>query len=54
MIPGTGTFDWATLRKSLIAINYDRFLTVELYTHTEFPQRAAEQSFAFLSQTFGS
>ena len=54
MIPGEGTgVDWAALRKSLRDINYDRFLTVELYTHTEKPQEAAEKSFAFLSRTFG-
>jgi sugar phosphate isomerase/epimerase len=54
MIPGEGTgVDWAALRKSLQGINYDRFLTVELYTHTERPQEAAEKSFAFLSRTFG-
>lgn len=53
MIPGEGTFDWATLRRSLEAAKYDRFLTVELYTHTEDPQSAADKSFAFLSQCFG-
>jgi protein FrlC len=53
MIPGEGTFDWATLKRSLEQAKYDRYLTVELYTHTEKPQEAAEKSFAFLSKTFG-
>ena len=54
MIPGEGTFDWATLRESLRAIRYDRYLTVELYTHTENPDEAARKSFEFLSEHFGS
>jgi sugar phosphate isomerase/epimerase len=53
MIPGEGTgVDWAALRDSLRDIKYDRFLTVELYTHTEKPQEAAERSFEFLSDFF--
>jgi fructoselysine 3-epimerase len=52
MIPGEGSFDWATLKSSLERIQYDRFLTVELYTHTERPQEAAEKSFRFLSGFF--
>jgi len=53
MIPGEGTFDWPTLKRALRAINYDRYATVELYTHTEDPQSAAEKSYAFLSRIFG-
>jgi sugar phosphate isomerase/epimerase len=53
MIPGEGTgVDWAALRDALRDARYDRFLTVELYTHTERPQEAAERSFAFLSRFF--
>ena len=53
MIPGEGSgVDWAALRDSLRDIRYDRFLTVELYTHTERPQEAAERSYAFLSDFF--
>jgi sugar phosphate isomerase/epimerase len=50
MIPGEGTFDWLTLKASLAKAKYDRFLTVELYTHTANPQEAADKSFAFLSR----
>jgi sugar phosphate isomerase/epimerase len=55
MIPGEGTgVDWAALRDALRDIRYDRFLTVELYTHTERPQEAAEKSFEFLSDFFAN
>jgi sugar phosphate isomerase/epimerase len=53
MIPGEGTgVDWTALRDALRDVKYDRFLTVELYTHTERPQEAAEKSFEFLSDFF--
>jgi sugar phosphate isomerase/epimerase len=55
MIPGEGDgVDWAALRDALRAARYDRFLTVELYTHTEHPQEAAQKSFQFLSRFFGT
>src|SRR5262245_4631351 len=38
MIPGEGTLDWKSLIAALHGIGYDRFLTVELYTHTANPQ----------------
>jgi sugar phosphate isomerase/epimerase len=52
MIPGEGTLDWAALRDALRGIEYDRFLTVELYTHTADPQAAAQKSFDFLAKLF--
>jgi sugar phosphate isomerase/epimerase len=52
MIPGEGTMPWLAIRDSLRRIGYDRFVTVELYTHTADPQAAAEKSFAFLSKLF--
>lgn len=54
MIPGEGTIDWAALKGALEKVKYDRFLTVELYTHTQNPQEAAEKSFHFLSRYFPS
>jgi fructoselysine 3-epimerase len=54
MIPGEGTLDWASLKQSLESINYDRFLTVELYTHTANPQEAAEKSYRFLARLFNA
>jgi fructoselysine 3-epimerase len=53
MIPGEGTIDWASIKSALEKIDYNRFLTVELYTHTADPQSAAEKSYAFLSRLFG-
>jgi sugar phosphate isomerase/epimerase len=53
MIPGEGTLDWGALKNGLEAVGYQRFLTVELYTHTARPQEAAEKSYAFLSKAFG-
>ena len=54
MIPGEGTMDWVGLRDALREIGYGRFLSVELYTHTERPHEAAEKSFAFLKKYFPS
>lgn len=53
LIPGQGTLDWQGLKAALEAIRYKRFLTVELYTHWQNPQEAAEQSYLFLSRVFG-
>lgn len=53
LIPGEGTLDWIALREALLNIGYQRYLTVELYTHTAEPQVAAEKSFAFLSTILG-
>src|SRR5829696_7153746 len=52
LIPGQGTVDWAGLRDALKEIGYKRFLSVELYTHTQNPSEAAEKSFAFLKKYF--
>src|SRR3954469_19071947 len=54
MIPGEGTLDWQGLVGALREIRYSRYLTVELYTHWQNPQEAAEQSYAFLSRIFGA
>jgi fructoselysine 3-epimerase len=53
MIPGEGSIDWIALRDALEEIRYDRFLTVELYTHSADPQSAAEKSIRFLRSRFG-
>jgi fructoselysine 3-epimerase len=52
MIPGEGTMDWDALRTALEDVRYQRFLTVELYTHTANPQEAADKSHQFLSRHF--
>ena len=48
LIPGEGTMDWASLRAALEGIAYKRFLTVELYTHTQDLHAAAQNSHDFL------
>jgi sugar phosphate isomerase/epimerase len=52
MIPGEATLDWKSFAAAVNETNYDRFLTVELYTHTERPQLAADKSAAFLQRLF--
>jgi sugar phosphate isomerase/epimerase len=52
MIPGQGTLDWQALKRALEEIRYPNFLTVELYTHWQNPQEAADQSYRFLSRMF--
>jgi fructoselysine 3-epimerase len=52
MVPGEATLDWNAFRDAAREIGYDRFLTVELYTHTAEPQLAAEKSLAFLRRLF--
>jgi len=54
MIPGEGTFDWGALKRAVTAAGYDRYLTVELYTHTAEPQVAAQKSWTFLNALRGS
>jgi sugar phosphate isomerase/epimerase len=52
MIPGEATLNWNAFGEAVREIGYDRFLTVELYTHTADPQTAAEKSHAFLRKLF--
>jgi sugar phosphate isomerase/epimerase len=52
LIPGQGTLDWGALKTALRQVNYQRFATVELYTHADQPHEAARQSMAFLSRLF--
>ncbi|MGC9259612.1 MAG: sugar phosphate isomerase/epimerase family protein [Phycisphaerae bacterium] len=52
LIPGEGTLNWHALKKALMAINYDRFLTVELYTCVDQPVAAAQKSIAFLKRLY--
>jgi sugar phosphate isomerase/epimerase len=53
MIPGEGSVDWLGVKSALRGIGYERYLTVELYTHTDEPQVAAVKSFGFLERIFG-
>jgi sugar phosphate isomerase/epimerase len=49
LIPGLGEIDFKTVLSSLKKINYDGFLTAELYTYSEEPERAAKDTFIYLS-----
>src|SRR5439155_20402111 len=52
MIPGEGNMPWDEIKNALQKIQYDRWLTVEVYTMTADPQGAAEKSYQFLSRLF--
>ncbi|MCC6422838.1 MAG: sugar phosphate isomerase/epimerase [Phycisphaerales bacterium] len=50
LIPGQGTMNWPALVGALREIEFNRFMTVELYTCTQDPQGAALESYRFLAQ----
>jgi sugar phosphate isomerase/epimerase len=50
LIPGEGTVPWDAVIAALVRGGYQRFLTVELYTHTQDPQMAADKSYRFLKK----
>tara|TARA_B100000678_G_scaffold291257_1_gene307214 strand:+ start:239 stop:1069 length:831 start_codon:yes stop_codon:yes gene_type:complete len=49
LIPGYGEIDFTDIFSNLKEINYDGFLTAELYTYTETPKEAASETFIFLN-----
>ena len=49
LIPGYGEIDFTNIFSNLKEINYDGFLTAELYTYTETPKEAASETFIFLN-----
>lgn len=50
LIPGLGEIDFNKMYESLQKINYDGFLTVELYTYAKNPEKAARDSLNFLKR----
>ena len=48
LIPGHGSIDFKEIFSSLNSINYDGFITVELYPYQDNPQEAAIESITFL------
>lgn len=50
LIPGTGDIDFVSVLKALNKINYDRYLTVELYTYAGRPVYAAQKALSYLRQ----
>ena len=53
LIPGEGDIDFEEIFKALDLIDYDGFVTVELYTCPENPVQAAEKAFDFLKHLPG-
>lgn len=49
LIPGLGEIDFKLVMNSFKEINYNGFLTAELYTYSEEPERAARDTFIYLS-----
>lgn len=49
LIPGLGEIDFKAVMNSLRQINYNGFLTAELYTYSKEPERAARDTFNYLS-----
>ncbi|MBI4719915.1 MAG: sugar phosphate isomerase/epimerase [Chitinivibrionia bacterium] len=54
LIPGLGEIDFDDLLASLKKIDYQSYLTVELYPYVEAPDEAARSAFAFLSRKIQS
>jgi fructoselysine 3-epimerase len=52
LIPGQGDIDFAAVAEALNAIGYDRWATVELYTQSAEPDRAAAETMKVLSPIF--
>tara|TARA_Y100000590_G_scaffold361534_1_gene418251 strand:- start:7685 stop:8515 length:831 start_codon:yes stop_codon:yes gene_type:complete len=48
LIPGHGEIDFVNIIKRLTEINYDGYLTAELYTYSDIPEEAASETFIFL------
>ncbi|MDC0168052.1 sugar phosphate isomerase/epimerase [Candidatus Nitrosopelagicus sp.] len=49
LIPGYGEIDFVKIYSNLKEINYDGFLTAELYTYAEKPREVASETFIFLN-----
>jgi sugar phosphate isomerase/epimerase len=52
LIPGEGDIDFEDIFRALSGIDYDGFVTVELYTYPENPGQAAEKAFKYLKNIF--
>ena len=49
LIPGYGEIDFGEIYSNLKEINYNGFLTAELYTYAEKPRETASETFIFLN-----
>ncbi len=52
LIPGEGDIDFEDIFRALAGIDYDGFVTVELYTFPENPEQAAGKAFDYLKNVF--
>jgi len=52
LIPGLGDIDFDSFIRALKDIDYDHYLTVELYTYSEAPAEAAAEALAFFRKRF--
>jgi sugar phosphate isomerase/epimerase len=52
LIPGEGDIDFEDIFRALAGIEYDGFVTVELYTCPENPEQAAGKAFDYLRDLF--
>lgn len=53
LIPGEGEMPLARYLQALRSIDYDRFLTVELYTYAHMPELAGQRSYDYLRKLDG-
>jgi sugar phosphate isomerase/epimerase len=49
-IPGEGDLDFEPVFEALEAISYDGFITMELYTYPDEPDRAAREAYEAVSE----
>ena len=49
LVPGTGAIDFSRIFNALYEINYDGYITIELYPYLENPQKAAKNAMNFLN-----
>jgi sugar phosphate isomerase/epimerase len=52
LIPGEGDIDFEDIFRALAGIEYEGFVTVELYTCPENPEQAARKAFNYLKNVF--
>ena len=52
LIPGMGAMDFGAIFDALKKVDYDGFVTVELYPYSKKPEMAAEEAFRFLKPFF--
>jgi len=52
LIPGMGAMDFGAIFDALKKVEYDGFVTVELYPYSKKPEMAAEEAFRFLKPFF--